>query len=51
MQSVINMELHVIFGQFGINISFQKHEEIALTKTNLGYLSQIALKNMQLLAL
>ena len=58
MQSIINKELHVIFGQFGITlVSFQKHDEIALTsfvqfhflKTNLGYLSQIAFKNMQLL--
>ena len=38
-------------------VSFQKHDEIALTniimflKTNLGNLSQITLKNMQLLAL
>ena len=57
MKSVINKELHVFLGQFGINslVSFQKHKEIALTnfimflRTNLGYLSQIALKNMQLL--
>ena len=33
MKSVINKELHVFLGQFGIIVlvSFQKHKEIALT--------------------
>ena len=51
MQSVIKKELHVIFGQSGINTLVTFHNFIMLLKTNLGCLSQIALKNMQLLVL
>ena len=62
IKSVINKELHAIFVQFGIKQtllvfknmiklpSLRSGNFIMFLKTKLGYLSQIVLKNTQLLA-